>query len=185
MKAEHHAISGGIAASLLIPFLGVNSITFWVASVLIDGDHYVDYLYRNRFKDFSVRRMFTFHDLLSIEFIKQGSLGLNLMHTVEFLLAVFVFYVFTGWVWVLAVLGGMLFHIITDIIYMYRRGIVFKRAFSIIEYVIRWRRMKRQGLHPERPYNTALEAMSIIRRPSDDEVGQTAQQDKQVAQKHN
>jgi nucleoside-diphosphate-sugar epimerase len=33
------------------------------------------------------------------------------------------------------------------------------RAFSIIEYFIRWRRMKRQGLRPELHYQVVLDSM--------------------------
>ena len=177
MKAEYHILSGGIAASLLIPVLGVNSAVFWASSVLIDGDHYLDYLYRNGFKDFSIRRMFTFHKLLFEEEENQNFLGLSVMHTVEFLLGVYAVSALTGWVWLKAALWGMLFHMAIDLVYLYRQGRLFERALSIIEYVIRWKRMRRRGLHPEQPYQSALQAMFVLSDPPEDKDGQANQQD--------
>lgn len=171
MKPQYHIVSGGVAASLLIPVLGVNSVVFWASSVLIDGDHYLDYLYRNGFKDFSVKRMFTFHELLFTRGQEQNFLGLNIMHTVEFLLLLYAVATFTGSTLVMAALWGMLFHMVVDVIYLYRQGRLFRRAFSIVEYAIRWNRMKRQGLRPQLPYHSALKAMSVVSDPSKDEGG--------------
>ena len=171
VKPQYHALSGGIVASLLIPVLGVNSVVFWASSVLIDGDHYLDYIYRNRFKDFSVKRMFTFHELLFVKGEKKDFLGLNIMHTVEFLLLVYVASALTGWMWLKAVLWGMLFHMLVDLVYLYRQGRLFRRAISIIEYAIRWKRMKRQGLCPELPYHSTLQAMSVMPDSPEDKVG--------------
>ncbi len=168
MKARYHALSGGIGASLLIPVLGVDSAVFLASSVLIDGDHYLDYLYRNKFKDFNVRRMFTFHELLFGKADKPDFLALNVSHTLEFILLVYVAGAVTGWMWLQAVLWGILFHMVFDLMYLYRQGRLFRRALSIIEYVIRWRRMKRQGLRPELPYHSVLKAMSVIPGSSND-----------------
>ncbi len=176
MKSQYHIVSGGIVASLLIPVLGVNSVVFWVSSVLIDSDHYLDYLYRNGFRDFSVKRTFTFHDLLSKKGQGQDLLGLNLMHTVEFLLLLYATSALTGWIWLKAALWGMLFHMLVDLVYLYRQGRLFRRAFSIIEYAVRWSRMKRQGLHPEAPYHSTLKTMSVVSESSKDEGGEAKQE---------
>ena len=159
MNARFHTISGGIAASLLIPVLGVNSVFFWASSVLIDGDHYLDYLYHNRFKNFSVKRMFEFHRHLFRNGQRPNFLGLNIMHTAEALLLVYAVSALTGWLWLKAVLWGMLFHMLVDVVYLYFQGRLFRRALSVIEYAIRWRRMKRRGLQPELPYTSALQLM--------------------------
>ncbi|MBU2534898.1 MAG: hypothetical protein KKD83_01875 [Chloroflexi bacterium] len=159
MKPQHHALIGGTVALALTPALGVNSAVFWVSSVLIDGDHYVDYVYRNGFKDYSIKRMFEFHDLLSERGKEPDFLSLNLMHTAEFILLMSVAAAITGWTWLIAMLGGILLHMLLDLFYMYRHGQLFKRALSIIEYFVRWRRMKRQGLRPELHYQSVLESM--------------------------
>lgn len=159
MKPQHHAIIGGAVALALVPALGVNSAVFWASSVLIDGDHYIDYVYRNGFKDYSIKRMFDFHDLLSDRGKERSFISLNLMHTAEFILLLGVAVAITGWTWLIAMLGGILLHMLLDLSYMYRQGILFSRAFSIIEYFIRWRRMKRQGLRPELHYQVVLDSM--------------------------
>ena len=65
MKPRYHAVVGGTVALALTPVLGLNSAIFWASSVLIDGDHYMDYVYRNGFKDYSMKRMSEFYCLLS------------------------------------------------------------------------------------------------------------------------
>jgi hypothetical protein len=164
MKAKYHALSGGIAASLLIPVLGPYSAVFFASTVLVDSDHYLDYLYRNGFKDFSIKRMFTFHELIFNKANEKDFLGLNIGHTVEWLLLVYGASAITGWLWLQAALWGMLFHMLIDLIYLYRLKRVTHRALSVIEYIIRWNRMKRRGMHPELPYNTTLQAMSVFPR---------------------
>ena len=159
MKPHYHAIIGGTVALALAPALGLNSAVFWASSVLVDGDHYVDYVYRNGFKDYSIKRMFTFHDLLFEKVKEPDFLSLNLMHTAELILLISVAAAMTGWVWLIAILGGILLHILLDLFYMYRHDGLFKRSLSIIEYFMRWRRMKRQGLRPELHYQSALESM--------------------------
>ncbi len=159
MKVRYHALSGGIAAAALVPVLGPYSAVFLAASVLVDGDHYLDYLYRNGFQDFSVRNTFTFHDRLFERGKGKNFLGLNVGHTVEWLLLVYGASAVTGWLWVRAALWGMLFHLIVDLIYLLQQKRLKRRALSIIEYVIRWRQMKRRGLHPELPYAATLREM--------------------------
>lgn len=159
MKPQHHALIGGAVALALVPALGVNSAVFWASSVLIDGDHYVDYVHRNGFKDYSIKRMFEFHDLLSKRGNEPDFLSLNLLHTAESILLLTVAAVITDWTWMIAMLGGILLHMLLDLSYMYRRGWLFRRAFSIIEYFVRWRRMKRRGLRPELHYRVVLESM--------------------------
>ncbi|MFC2016649.1 hypothetical protein ACFLUF_02930 [Chloroflexota bacterium] len=168
MKSQYHVLSGGIAGLLLIPVLGVNSAIFWASSVLIDGDHYLDYLYRNGFKDFSVKRMFTFYELLSRKRARKDFVGLNVLHTVEFLLLVYIASALTSWIWLKAVFWGMLFHMVFDLGYLYWQGRLFRRAFSIIEYVVRWNRMKRQGLRPQITYQSTLKSMCVGYRSSED-----------------
>jgi len=170
MKAQYHALSAGIAAPMLIPVLGPYSAVFFASSVLIDGDHYLDYLYRNGFKDFSVKRMFTFHKKLYENWKGKTFLGLNIGHTAEWLLLVYGAYAITDWMWLKAALWGMLFHMVFDLIYGYQRKGLRRRALSIIEYIIRWNRMKRRGLHPELPYTSTLRVMSGF---SEGKIGKT------------
>ena len=171
MKAQYHALAGGIAAAALIPVLGIDSAVFFASSVLIDGDHYIDYVYRTGFKDFSVRRMFSFHGLLLRRELGRDFLGLSLAHTVEALLLVYSAGGLTGWMWSRALLWGMFFHMAFDLADLYRRGRLFRRAFSIIEYIIRWNRLKRKGLDPELTYREVLASMPAAPQAPGDETG--------------
>ncbi len=160
MRARDHALIGALSASALIPVLGVNSVVFWTASVLIDGDHYVDYVYRNGFKDFSIKGMFRFNRslsaVLSEENKKGGFLTISLLHTIEALGFLYIASELTGWLWLQSVFWGMLFHISTDLVHkLVRGGRIFGRALSIMEYVIRSNSMKRRGIQPQEVYRRA------------------------------
>jgi len=161
MRARDHALIGTVAASALIPILGVYSATFWTASVFIDGDHYVDYIYRNGFKDFSIKGMFRFYaslsDVLKKEVKTPWFLTLSLLHTIEALGFFYIASELTNWLWLKSVFWGMLFHVSTDLIHRFVIGErLFGRALSIVEYVIRWNNMKRHGFRPQRIYRRAL-----------------------------
>jgi hypothetical protein len=182
MKIEYHVVAGGVASAALIPVLGVNSAAFFTASVLIDVDHYLDYVYRNNFTDFSIKRMFAFHDLLDEKISETPFVGLSVMHTVEFFLLVYAVAALTGLAAIEAILWGLLFHMVLDLVYLYRQGILFRRALSIVEYVIRWNRLERQGLQPDLPYHLAFRAMSTESEPLEaNEEREVAQENQQVA----
>lgn len=55
----------------------------------------------------------------------------------------------------------MLFHLVLDVSHLSRLGFRHKRAYSIIEYWIRSRRMKPHGVHPRIVCNEALELMYV------------------------
>lgn len=56
MKLKHHIIYGGIASLCLVPKFGFLSGVFWVATVLIDVDHYIAYTYPNRVSCLSMKK---------------------------------------------------------------------------------------------------------------------------------
>ena len=166
--------------------LGVNSAAFLASTVLIDFDHYVDYVCRNGFSDFSIRRMFAYVDALDRSSKNRRFVGLSAMHTVEFLLLVYVVAVATGLAAMQAIMWGLLFHMMLDIIYLGSNRMLFDRAFSVVEFAVRWRRLRRWGLHPEVPYRLALEEVLPASKAS--RVGgreRTAHKDQHVAkQRH-
>jgi len=157
MRAEYHAALGGIAAGGLAPALGVNSLVFFAASVLIDFDHYLDYVYRNKLTDFSVRRMFRFNSALDKRATGRPTVQFSVFHTIEALLIVYAVAALTGWPSMWALLWGLLFHTVLDAVNLLRNRTPFARAYSVVEYSIRWARLKRQGAQPELPYELALE----------------------------
>jgi sterol desaturase/sphingolipid hydroxylase (fatty acid hydroxylase superfamily) len=157
MRAECHAVLGGAAAAGLAPVLGVSSLAFFAASVLIDFDHYLDYVYRNRFVDFSVRRMFRFASALDSRSRGRATVQLSVFHTIEALLVMLAAAALTGWPALWAVLWGALFHMMVDTAGLLREGTPFVRAYSIIEYGVRWARLERRGEQPRLPYELALQ----------------------------
>lgn len=141
---------------ILSPILGLGAIPFWIGSVLIDTDHYLEFIYHNRLTDFSVKKMYDYHNTLGGWFSRPEFLNLSIFHTVEFL---FLFYILAVWLdspMLMAALLGMLFHVLTDIVFLTHQGVVTKRAHSIIEFFVRKKRLTRRGLHPGTVCNEAL-----------------------------
>lgn len=159
MTAKQHTLIGGIAALILSPILGLSAIPFWMGSVLIDIDHYLEFLYHNKLTDFSVKRMSDYHNVLSGWFSRPEFLNLSIFHTVEFLSLFYLLAVWLGSPMTKAILWGMLFHLLLDTIHLSRLGILNKRAHSIIEFFIRKEIMKRRGFHPFIVVDEALDAV--------------------------
>ena len=87
--------------------------------MLIDGDQYVDYVFRNGFSDFKIKGMFRFYESLNDVLEKEGKTHcfpiINLLHTVEALGFIYVLAELTNLLWVQAVFWGKLFHLLTDL----------------------------------------------------------------------
>lgn len=159
MKIPEHVVIGGAASLLLVPVLGPGSAVFWASSWLIDADHYCDYVYRNGFRDFSLKHALEFNRILNEKAEGQPFIALHIFHTIEFWGLLTGIAIVSGNPWVFAVLWGVLLHIVLDFVYVYSRGILFWRAFSVVEYFIRWNLMKRKGKHPDLTYHCALKAL--------------------------
>ncbi len=156
-----HVVLGGIASIGFYLLWGPAAIYFWAGSVLIDIDHYTDYLYHNKFKDFSVRRMFDYHNLISSGMDRRpGFLNVSPLHTVEFLFPLYLCAHWTDSLAVKATVFGCLFHMCLDFISLYKKKIFFNRTFTVVEYIIRKRLLLRRGLNPTHIY---IEAATIVR----------------------
>ena len=167
MKLREHVVLGGGIALALTPLLGAQgSAIFWVASVLIDADHYGDYLHRNGFRDWSPRRMFEFHRLLFLQIRRPDFLALSICHTVEFFTFVYVAAAVLKSSALWAVFWGMCFHLFLDLIFLAWHRAVFSRALSLVEYAIRRRRMRDRGVDPDFVYEEVLTAMGVTRAAS-------------------
>jgi len=169
VNLREHVVLGGGAALALTPVLGAqDSAVFWAASVLIDADHYWDYLYRSRFRDWSPRRMFEFHRTLFPQIRRPDFLALSLFHTVEWFALIYLVATFLESSAVAAVFWGMAFHLALDALWLTLHRALFSRAFSMIEYVLRRRRLRQRGLEPDLVYDEALTAIGVtpVARPS-------------------
>lgn len=156
MKLTHHIIYGGIASLCLFPKFGFLSGIFWAASVLIDIDHYIDFLCRNKFADFSLKKMFAYSGVILKWNARPGLLGLSIFHTVEVIGSIYLASLCLHSNIINAVFWGMVFHMVLDILFLLKMGALFCRAFSFLEYVIRKRIMIKNGLFPDSIFEEAL-----------------------------
>ncbi|MEK7829075.1 MAG: hypothetical protein AAB256_04745, partial [Deltaproteobacteria bacterium] len=60
MTLKQHAIQASAGSIILAPFLGFDVIIFFLSAILIDVDHYFDFVIVC--KRFSIRDMFRFHN---------------------------------------------------------------------------------------------------------------------------
>lgn len=164
MTARQHIVLGGVASAALAPFMGTTALVFWAASVLIDIDHYLDFVYHNKFKVFGIRKMFDYHRVLMGYWDRPEFLNLSLLHTYEFIGAAAVAALWTGSEVMAAAAMGFIFHLFLDVLYLRSHGILNKRAHSPIEYWIKKTRLLKKGLRPEELYAMAAEAIKTDAR---------------------
>ena len=153
MKLRQHIIIGGVGMAVLYFHWGLSrALLFWGAEVLIDADHYWDYLWRSKFKDWSARRMFRFCDLITARLYDKNFLGFSLLHTAEVFTAVYLLARYFNHTFFITIFYGMLFHLMLDMLSLAYRKRFFVRAYSIIEYWIRKKAMIHHGLKPDEFY---------------------------------
>lgn len=163
MQLKEHVIYGGAAAGALSPFFGWDSLYFFAASVLIDADHYIDYLYFSRFRDWSPSKMFRFHGQMAAWRNRPHFCALEAFHTVEFMAAILLAGILLGSQPLVLVFSGLLFHLILDLVRLRRWGNIHLRALSFAEYAYRANKMRAAGVDPEAIFK---EAYARISQPS-------------------
>ena len=151
MRLQEHIIISSVAAVALAPAWGVqNSLIFLVSAVMIDSDHYLDYLYRTKAKDWSPARMFRYYDKMSLmEKNDPEMLGFSLCHNAEIFLLVYLLAVFTHLNLFMVILSGMFFHLILDMFWLKHNKVFFIRSYSLVEHHIRKRLLLKKGLNPQ------------------------------------
>jgi hypothetical protein len=132
MYPKQHIILGAIF-SVLIYFLFnltfFEAATIFLSSFLIDFDHYMWYVVRNKTLD--IRRSYMFY----VNLKKNCKPIAHLFHTIEFhLLILFIGFYYPLFFFVLI---GMVFHSILDIIYLIHEKCLGCREFSLIRYLVR------------------------------------------------
>ena len=157
MRLRDHVILGGSASAALAPVLGADLLIFFCASVLIDVDHYIDYVWHNAFRDLSPSGMFAYHRVLEGMWPRKEFLSLEVFHTVEFLAALYA----ASWLLasgaLRAVFWGMVFHVLLDIVFLFRHRALFKRSYSVTEHLVRTAVMRSRGLRPSEVFAEAVE----------------------------
>jgi hypothetical protein len=103
--------------------------------------------------------MHDYHYILGDWLTRPEFLNLSIFHTIEFLSLVYILTIWLGSLMLKMVLWGMLFHMLLDTIHLSKLGVASKRAYSIIEFLIRKEAMKRRGLHP---FTVVGEALDVV-----------------------
>lgn len=155
MRPREHVIYGTIGAAALYPFMGKESTLFWAASIAIDLDHYIDYVWHNRFSDLSFKGMFEYHRLITKQWHHPAFLNLEIFHTIEFIVPLFLIAHYTGSATLFAVCLGFVYHIVLDLVSLYKNGIFFARTHSFPEYFLRKKKLESRGLDPAGLYRQA------------------------------
>ncbi len=130
MLPKWHILSGLIFSLALYLLLGVsiiNSSIVFLASVLIDIDHYLFYIIK--FKDRNLKKAYLWHKKLG----RKHKPAMHLFHSAEFLFLVFALSLFSEIF--LFILVGMLFHTLFDIIDMAVHRI-FTREYLLLRYLL-------------------------------------------------
>lgn len=144
MSLKQHTIQASVGSMILAPFLGVDAIVFFFSMILIDVDHYFDFVVVCR--RFGIRDMFKYHNWVWKQ--KDAVYGLSLFHTAEVLLLLFILGYWSHYFWL--TLLGFSVHIMFDLYFLYKHYSFFSRAFSIIEYLIKKNNMRRYPVPDKR-----------------------------------
>ncbi|MFH1307808.1 MAG: hypothetical protein ABIH72_03065 [archaeon] len=118
MYPKWHILIGAVFFLFLIPFIGaLSALIVYLASVLIDFDHYTVYVYRK--KGLSLKKAYNFYMKFE-KYKKSGKKGiklpLNVLHTLEFTIILGILSFFNYYI--LLIFVGFLFHSLVDLIYM-------------------------------------------------------------------
>ena len=130
MYPKWHVLFGAIfslALFLIFPFIGFNVILVFLASVLIDVDHYWHYLIRK--KDISLKNAFNWHKNLP----KFHKPVMHIFHTLEFFIVLCFFSLFFDFL--IYILLGIIFHYLLDIIQLGYEKRIHVREYSLIKYL--------------------------------------------------
>jgi hypothetical protein len=157
LTLRDHTIIGGAVSIILYPFIGLEAVCFFGASVLIDIDHYIDFIYHNGMKDFSPARMFRYHKILSQWLRDPEFLNMEIFHTVEFLTLILALAFMLNSPALTAIFFGLILHIGLDVVFLLRHKVLNKRIHSITGYFIKKKAFAEIGLDPARLYKKAAE----------------------------
>ncbi|MBI5235376.1 MAG: hypothetical protein HY886_03915 [Deltaproteobacteria bacterium] len=140
MRLTSHVIQATATSAVMTQFLTpIENVALFLSIIFIDVDHYFDFVVVC--KRFGVRDMFKYHGW--VWHFRDNVYGISLFHTAEAFILLFALGFASHYFWI--ILAGFLFHFIFDLIFLTRHRIIFNRAFSIIEYVIRKRNPASKG----------------------------------------
>jgi hypothetical protein len=138
MTLTQHTALTAVAAVVLAPFVDtVPLVVFAVGSILIDTDHYLEYVRRT--KRLSVPGMFAYYNNISKTQRPGDYFGLHLFHTFEAFAVVALVALYQPlalWLFL-----GMAYHFLIDFTWLYRQGYQRVRAFTTTGHLLKYARV--------------------------------------------
>lgn len=157
-----HGVFGVLASLAVTPFFGwTGGLVFFLASILIDLDHYIFFIRITGFRRWNPADMFRFFEELGPRCRSPGFLKVEYFHNIEFFALFGCCALAWKGLWVPA-FWGLMFHTLTDIRFLTRGGILSKRCHSVVEYFWRLRELRKQGLDPGVVYRDTLKAAGLL-----------------------
>lgn len=132
MNLKGHAVQAVIGSAVMSQyFQPVDNAVFFLSVILIDVDHYFDFVAVTG--RFGLREMFKYHGWLWKH--KDTLYGLSFFHTAEVFIALYLLGGYSRYFTI--ILYGFLYHMTLDLITLCWYKMLFNRAFSLIEYLIK------------------------------------------------
>jgi len=131
MTLKQHTLQASAISIILSPFLGLDAIVVFLSTILIDIDHYFDFVVVC--KRFGIRDMFKYHNPVWQK--KHKMYLLSIFHTVEIFILLFIIGFWWNYFWL--ILSGFCVHFLFDLYHLYKHNALSDKAFSIIEYFIK------------------------------------------------
>ena len=159
-----HAGMGGICALVFAYFMGpLPAIAFWLTTLLVDVDHYLQFLVYGRLRHWSLPKFLNFH-LYLFENVRGNDklLTVHVFHTVEFFTFATAACVLLDAPLLWGCLAGLLTHLVTDFWHLKRYGIYGRRANSYIEYFRRFNSLKNAGIDADAPFRDSIKNLESL-----------------------
>lgn len=141
-----HVISSGLLTLMLYPFFGIASLLVFVGGVLIDVDHYLEYVIRTKnlspfkaYKNYMKMNKEYFEDLKNNR-IPKRTYHLHVFHTIELWVIMIIISFFTRQY---LFLYGLMLHMSMDAAFYIKNKVLYKnlassgRPISFIQYYLR------------------------------------------------
>ena len=128
MKISMHFLISFVFMAALYPFFKEAVLYIFVGGVLVDIDHYFWYVLKLKTITFSFKKVMKYYDDKDFKDI------LNIFHTVEFVIAFFLFCLYFK---LYLLYLGYVVHLLMDFVYLYRHKILSIRAVSFIMWSLR------------------------------------------------
>lgn len=131
MNISVHLIASAILTVALYPLYGINSLLVFIGGFLIDVDHWMWFVQQK--KNFSILKAYNYHKNGDCQ--KAGVKPLNIFHTVEFLVLVFILSLYSTYIFIITL--GIYSHMFLDCLHSWRASPTIERYLFLTTYLFR------------------------------------------------